>query len=208
MHPETHGASEAISSVCARPGDSQTVGGFVRHAGTVRLPPASPHAIGGREAMPLIHLSVQHGHTFDEAKRRLETAVHEIQSRFSTLVQQVEWSTDRSQVRLEDRILDRDAGGCAGRTRVGRHPRARQTPVAPSPHVSEGNCPAHLSARCLRTTGKHNAPVAFPVHCGKSYRQQSRGRRYGGRLRASGHGAPWLRPRRLADRAQVFWGTV
>ena len=51
--------------------------------------------------MPLIHLSVQHGHTFDEAKRRLETTVHEFQSRFSALVQQVEWSTDRSQVRLE-----------------------------------------------------------------------------------------------------------
>jgi hypothetical protein len=51
--------------------------------------------------MPLIHLSVQHGHTFDEAKKRLETAVHEIQSRFSALVPQVEWSTDRSQVRLE-----------------------------------------------------------------------------------------------------------
>ena len=48
--------------------------------------------------MPLIHLSVQHGHTFDEAKRRLETTVHEFQSRFSALVQQVEWSTDRSQV--------------------------------------------------------------------------------------------------------------
>jgi Putative polyhydroxyalkanoic acid system protein (PHA_gran_rgn) len=59
------------------------------------------HDTGGSEAMPLIQLSVQHGHTFDEAKRRLETAVHEIQSRFSTLVQQVEWSTDRSQVRLE-----------------------------------------------------------------------------------------------------------
>lgn len=51
--------------------------------------------------MPLIHLSVQHGHTFDEAKKRLETTVHEFQSRFSALVQQVEWSTDRSQVRLE-----------------------------------------------------------------------------------------------------------
>ena len=51
--------------------------------------------------MSLIHLSVQHGHTFDEAKKRLEAAVHEIQSRFSTVVQQVEWSTDRSQVRLE-----------------------------------------------------------------------------------------------------------
>ena len=51
--------------------------------------------------MSLVQLSVQHGHTFDEAKKRLETAVHEIQSRFSTLVRQVEWSTDRSQVRLE-----------------------------------------------------------------------------------------------------------
>ena len=51
--------------------------------------------------MPLIHLSVQHGHTFDEAKRRLETAVHEIQNRFGALVQQAEWSTDRSQVRIE-----------------------------------------------------------------------------------------------------------
>ncbi len=51
--------------------------------------------------MSLVQLSVQHGHTFDEAKKRLETAVHEIQSKFSTLVRQVEWSTDRSQVRLE-----------------------------------------------------------------------------------------------------------
>jgi predicted nuclease with TOPRIM domain len=57
--------------------------------------------MGGSEIMPLIHLSVQHGHTFDEAKKRLETAVHELQSRFSALVPQVEWSTDRSQVRLE-----------------------------------------------------------------------------------------------------------
>src|SRR5215813_11339967 len=56
---------------------------------------------GGSETMSLIHLSVQHGHTFDEAKRRLETAVHQLQSRFGTLVRQVEWSTDRSQVRLE-----------------------------------------------------------------------------------------------------------
>jgi len=31
----------------------------------------------------------------------LETTVHEFQSRFSPMVQQVEWSADRSQVRLE-----------------------------------------------------------------------------------------------------------
>jgi len=51
--------------------------------------------------MPLITLSVQHGQTVDEARRRLETAVHEITSRFGTLVRRVAWSTDRSQVRLE-----------------------------------------------------------------------------------------------------------
>ena len=51
--------------------------------------------------MPLMTLSVQHGHTVDEARSRLETAVHEVTSRFGTLVRRVEWSTDRSQVRLE-----------------------------------------------------------------------------------------------------------
>src|SRR5262249_30099701 len=51
--------------------------------------------------MPLMTLSVQHGHTFEAARSRLETAVHEITSRFGTLVRRVEWSTDRSQVRLE-----------------------------------------------------------------------------------------------------------
>jgi hypothetical protein len=47
-------------------------------------------------------LSVQHGQTLDEARRRLDTAVHEITSRFGTLVRRVDWSTDRSQVRLEE----------------------------------------------------------------------------------------------------------
>jgi Putative polyhydroxyalkanoic acid system protein (PHA_gran_rgn) len=51
--------------------------------------------------MSLMTLSVQHGHTFDEARTRLETAVHEVTRRFGTLVRRVEWSTDRSQVRLE-----------------------------------------------------------------------------------------------------------
>ena len=51
--------------------------------------------------MSLMTLSVQHGQTFDEARRRLETAVHELTSRFGTLVRRVEWSPKRSQVRLE-----------------------------------------------------------------------------------------------------------
>ena len=51
--------------------------------------------------MPLMTLSVQHGQTFDEARTRLGTAVHDITSRFGFLVRRVVWSTDRSQVRLE-----------------------------------------------------------------------------------------------------------
>jgi hypothetical protein len=51
--------------------------------------------------MPLMTFSVQHGHTYAEAHRRLETAVHEFTRRFGTLVRRVEWSPDRSQVRLE-----------------------------------------------------------------------------------------------------------
>jgi hypothetical protein len=35
--------------------------------------------------MPLITLSMRHEHTLDEARRRLETVVHEITSRFGTL---------------------------------------------------------------------------------------------------------------------------
>jgi hypothetical protein len=51
--------------------------------------------------MPLMTFSVQHGHTVAEARRRLETAVHEITSRFGPLLRRVEWTTDRTQVRLE-----------------------------------------------------------------------------------------------------------
>ena len=51
--------------------------------------------------MPLINLSIKHGRALDEAQRQLETAVHEVHSRFQSLVRQVEWSTDRHQVRLD-----------------------------------------------------------------------------------------------------------
>jgi hypothetical protein len=51
--------------------------------------------------MALITLSVQHGRTFDEARSHLETAVQEITSRFGILLRRVEWSPNRSQVRLE-----------------------------------------------------------------------------------------------------------
>jgi hypothetical protein len=49
--------------------------------------------------MPLISLSVAHGQSVDEARRRLETVVHQVSDRFG--VRHVEWSTDRNRVRLE-----------------------------------------------------------------------------------------------------------
>jgi hypothetical protein len=51
--------------------------------------------------MSLLTLSVQHRQTVDEARSRLETAVHELTNRFGTLVTRVEWSPDHNQVRLE-----------------------------------------------------------------------------------------------------------
>ena len=51
--------------------------------------------------MSLLTLSVQHKHTFDEARRHLETAVHEITNRLGSLIKRIEWSSDHSRVRLE-----------------------------------------------------------------------------------------------------------
>jgi hypothetical protein len=51
--------------------------------------------------MPLINLSVQHGQSLEEARNRLEAAVHKVLSQFGTLVRQVAWSDDHSWVRLD-----------------------------------------------------------------------------------------------------------
>jgi hypothetical protein len=51
--------------------------------------------------MPLISLTIQHGRTQEEARRRLETAVHEISARIGSIVRRVEWAADRNRVKLE-----------------------------------------------------------------------------------------------------------
>jgi hypothetical protein len=51
--------------------------------------------------MPLITFSLQHGRTFEEARQRLETAVHEVHRRCGALVQHVRWSPDHAHVRVE-----------------------------------------------------------------------------------------------------------
>jgi hypothetical protein len=51
--------------------------------------------------MPLISLTVHHGQTHEEARRRLGTAVEDISSKFGALLRRVEWAVDCNRVRLE-----------------------------------------------------------------------------------------------------------
>jgi Putative polyhydroxyalkanoic acid system protein (PHA_gran_rgn) len=53
-----------------------------------------------KEPMPLINLTFVHGQTLEEARRRLEKAVHEGTSQFGG-VRRVEWAADRNRVKLE-----------------------------------------------------------------------------------------------------------
>jgi Putative polyhydroxyalkanoic acid system protein (PHA_gran_rgn) len=55
------------------------------------------------QTMPIINLSVQHGQSLEEARSRLEAAVHKVMSQFGALVRQVTWSSDHSRVRLDGR---------------------------------------------------------------------------------------------------------
>ena len=48
--------------------------------------------------MPLISVSLAHGQSLEEARRRLETVSTEIADRFG--IRHVEWSADRSRVKL------------------------------------------------------------------------------------------------------------
>jgi Putative polyhydroxyalkanoic acid system protein (PHA_gran_rgn) len=51
--------------------------------------------------MPLIDLTLQHGQTLDEARRRLEATVKEANAQFGSLIQHVEWAADRNRVKLD-----------------------------------------------------------------------------------------------------------
>jgi hypothetical protein len=51
--------------------------------------------------MPLIDLTMKHGRTLDDARRTLETAVHQVSGQFGTLVRRVEWTADRNRVKLD-----------------------------------------------------------------------------------------------------------
>lgn len=50
--------------------------------------------------MPLIDLTLQHGQTLDEARRRLEMTVNEVTAKFGPMIQRVDWAADRGRVKL------------------------------------------------------------------------------------------------------------
>jgi hypothetical protein len=51
--------------------------------------------------MPLIDLTLQHGRTFEDARRRLAATVNEVQEKFGAMIQRVDWTPDRNRVRLD-----------------------------------------------------------------------------------------------------------
>ena len=50
--------------------------------------------------MSHIKLSVKHNRSLEEARNQMETAVHEMQSRFGALLHRVDWSADRDAVTM------------------------------------------------------------------------------------------------------------
>lgn len=52
-------------------------------------------------SMPLIDLTLRHSQTLEEARRRLEIAVNEVNTRFASMIRRTEWAVDRSRVKVE-----------------------------------------------------------------------------------------------------------
>jgi hypothetical protein len=50
--------------------------------------------------MSMINLSFKHGRTQEQARAQLESAVRDVCSQCATLVQRVDWSEDRNQVKI------------------------------------------------------------------------------------------------------------
>ena len=50
--------------------------------------------------MAAIELTLKHGRSLEEARDQLERAVTEVRGRFALMVQRVEWSPDRTSVKI------------------------------------------------------------------------------------------------------------
>ena len=56
--------------------------------------------------MSVIDFSMEHGASLDEARRRLRTAVSQVQGMFPAVVQSVSWSPDETSVKLIGKGFD------------------------------------------------------------------------------------------------------
>jgi hypothetical protein len=50
--------------------------------------------------MPLVTLAVKHNQTQEAARQHLERAIQDVQGRYGSLLQRVEWAPDRNSVKL------------------------------------------------------------------------------------------------------------
>jgi len=51
--------------------------------------------------MPLIELTLKHGQTLEEARRRLEITLDEVNARFGSMIRRTEWTGDRCRVKVD-----------------------------------------------------------------------------------------------------------
>ena len=51
--------------------------------------------------MALIDVTLEHGRSLDDARRRLEETVNRVTETFRTMVTHVEWATDRNRVKID-----------------------------------------------------------------------------------------------------------
>jgi len=51
--------------------------------------------------MPLIDLTLRHGQTLEEARRRFEMAIKKVNARFASMIRRTEWTGDRTRVKVD-----------------------------------------------------------------------------------------------------------
>jgi Putative polyhydroxyalkanoic acid system protein (PHA_gran_rgn) len=67
----------------------------------LHVEPVGNRSVDFRSGMPLIDITLQHGQTLEEARRRLERTVKEANAQFRSMIQRVDWAADRSRVKLD-----------------------------------------------------------------------------------------------------------
>jgi len=51
--------------------------------------------------MPLIDVTLQHGRSVEDARRRLEDTVNQVNATFRPMIERVQWAADRNRVKID-----------------------------------------------------------------------------------------------------------